>query len=72
MPIIDPNILVGNDSDEYGCKGSAGYSWCENKSRCIRPFEENCTMIDLNQSSNISLQLNESVWNDYVMNRTKT
>lgn len=43
--------LVGNDSDEYGCKGSAGYSWCENKSKCIRPFEETCSIIDLNQSN---------------------
>lgn len=35
--------LVGNDSDEHGCKGSAGYTWCEAKQMCIRPWEENCT-----------------------------
>lgn len=35
--------LVGNDKDEHGCIGSAGYSWCEAKQKCIRPWEENCT-----------------------------
>ncbi len=35
--------LVGNDSDSHGCIGSAGYSWCEQKQKCIRPWEENCT-----------------------------
>lgn len=36
--------IVGNDSDIHGCKASAGYSWCEGKQKCIRPFEENCTV----------------------------
>lgn len=36
-------VLVGNDSDIHGCKGSAGYSWCEAKQKCIRVWEENCT-----------------------------
>jgi putative hemolysin len=35
--------IVGNDSDEHGCKLSAGYSWCEEKQKCIRPWEESCT-----------------------------
>ena len=35
--------IVGNDTDAHGCKLSAGYSWCEIKQKCIRPFEENCT-----------------------------
>jgi putative hemolysin len=37
-------ILVGNDSDIHGCKGSAGYSWCEAKQECIRVWEENCSV----------------------------
>ncbi|MFA6489548.1 MAG: hypothetical protein WCT52_02600 [Candidatus Micrarchaeia archaeon] len=36
-------VLVGNDSDEHGCKGSAGYVWCNVTEKCIRPWEENCT-----------------------------
>jgi|GEM_PF-1813895 len=34
--------LVGNDSDEHGCKGSAGYTWCEEKQKCLRVWEEPC------------------------------
>jgi hypothetical protein len=34
--------LVGNDRDEHGCIGSAGYSWCELRQKCIRPWEETC------------------------------
>jgi hypothetical protein len=34
--------IVGNDRDEHGCIPSAGYSWCEEKQKCIRPWEEKC------------------------------
>lgn len=34
--------LVGNDKDEHGCIGSAGYSWCAAKSKCLRIWEESC------------------------------
>ncbi|KKP67682.1 MAG: hypothetical protein UR68_C0028G0005 [Candidatus Roizmanbacteria bacterium GW2011_GWA2_35_19] len=37
-----PVNLVGDDSDEHGCKGSAGYSWCEAKQKCLRAWEEPC------------------------------
>ncbi len=36
--------IVGNDTDAHGCKISAGYSWCDAQQKCIRPFEENCTV----------------------------
>lgn len=32
--------LVGNDKDEHGCIGSAGYVWSESKQACIRPWEQ--------------------------------
>lgn len=32
----------GGDSDANGCKSSAGYSWCETKRKCLRPWEEKC------------------------------
>lgn len=35
--------MVGNDRDEHGCIGSAGYSWCAEKSKCLRTWEENCS-----------------------------
>jgi len=34
--------LVGGDRDEHGCIGSAGYSWCERKEKCLRIWEESC------------------------------
>ena len=36
------NDLVGGDKDEHGCIGSAGYSWCEAKNKCLRVWEEKC------------------------------
>ena len=37
------NQIVGNDRDSHGCIGSAGYSWCEAKHKCLRTWEESCT-----------------------------
>ena len=34
--------IVGNDRDVHDCIGSAGYSWCAVKNKCIRPWEETC------------------------------
>ncbi len=34
--------MVGNDRDEHGCIGSAGYTWCAAKEKCLRIWEENC------------------------------
>ena len=34
--------IIGGDQDEFGCKGSAGYTWCEAKNKCLRIWEENC------------------------------
>lgn len=34
--------IVGGDRDEHGCIGSAGYTWCETKRKCLRLWEEIC------------------------------
>lgn len=34
-------IYIGK-RDHNGCLPSAGYSWCERKKKCIRPWEESC------------------------------
>ena len=34
--------IVGGDRDAHGCIGSAGYSWCEIKQKCLRMWEEKC------------------------------
>lgn len=37
--------VVGGDRDEHGCIGSAGYSWCEEKQKCLRVWEEECATL---------------------------
>lgn len=39
---LPENNLVGGDKDAHGCIGSAGYSWCELKNKCLRIWEEAC------------------------------
>ena len=34
-----PAVVVGADSDDHGCKASAGYTWSILKKECIRIFE---------------------------------
>ena len=42
-PSPEPSgMIVGGDRDEHGCIGSAGYSWCEIKQKCLRVWEEPC------------------------------
>ena len=58
------NNIVGNDRDEHGCIGSAGYAWCEEKQECIRPWEENCTAKTENENLNLKTQCtnNDGKW----------
>lgn len=45
--VITPSQeMVGDDRDEHGCIGSAGYSWCESKNKCLRTWEEECPSDD--------------------------
>jgi membrane-bound inhibitor of C-type lysozyme len=47
-------ILVGGDKDEHGCLGSAGYSWCALKNKCLRVWEEPC---EVNSANSIDKKL---------------
>jgi len=40
--VSPPAQLLGGDRDVHGCIGSAGYSWCEVKQKCLRIWEEKC------------------------------
>ncbi len=47
-PELSPNEqLVGNDRDEHGCIGSAGYTWCAAKQTCLRLWEEPCETVTM-------------------------
>lgn len=41
---VEETPLTGNDVDDHGCKGSAGYMWCEHTKKCIRIFEDGCSI----------------------------
>lgn len=36
------NESVGDDRDDHGCIGSAGYQWCPSTQKCQRMWEEYC------------------------------
>ena len=42
LPDENSTDFTGGDRDEHGCIGSAGYSWCEAKQKCLRIWEEPC------------------------------
>ncbi len=42
VPPVVKEPLVGGDKDSHGCIGSAGYMWCEAKTKCLRIWEEPC------------------------------
>ena len=42
IPSATPTA-IGGDTDAHGCLIAAGYSWCDVKQKCLRPWEENCS-----------------------------
>ena len=51
-PIAETPI-VGNDSDEHGCKNSAGYTWSILKNECVRIFEAGSSFISADKSQSL-------------------
>jgi hypothetical protein len=43
IPVTTTAMMPGSDRDSHGCIGSAGYTWCEAKQKCLREWEEPCT-----------------------------
>lgn len=43
-PASQKQMIVGEDRDIHGCIGSAGYSWCDAKQKCIHEGNESCTI----------------------------
>lgn len=46
----DSLTRIGGDKDKHGCLTSAGYTWSQLRSDCIRPFEEGIALHTLNTS----------------------
>jgi hypothetical protein len=45
VPATTTDNIVGGDRDTHGCIGSAGYTWCEVKNKCLRIWEEKCEVV---------------------------
>ena len=37
--------VIGGGADLHGCLGSAGYTWCSVKGKCLRAWEEKCEVM---------------------------
>jgi len=64
---VQNDQIIGGDQDEHGCYLMAGYSWCEAKQKCLRPWEEGCedevlkTFQNLENQTNIDFSKTENV-----------
>ncbi len=43
--IAETGPIVWGDKDEHGCIGSAGYVWSEDAQQCVRPWEEEQSIV---------------------------
>ena len=59
QPQVPPSPIVGGDRDEHGCIGSAGYSWCEPKQKCLRVWEEKC---EVEITSDVNTKTHMTSW----------
>ncbi|HPS21622.1 MAG TPA: MliC family protein [Candidatus Paceibacterota bacterium] len=62
--------IVGGDRDAHGCIGSARYSWCAVKNKCLRIWEEKCEVTNSSDAKiildatnkKVSCESNGGVW----------
>ncbi len=55
--IIGLGYILGDDADEYGCKASTGYTWCNETESCV-PINQVCSKF-------IEFQLNQSLFETF-------
>ena len=60
LSLVNSQMLVGSQRDEHNCVLDGGYQWCEPLNECIRPWETNCEIVEIN---NI-IPKNCATWND--------
>lgn len=61
--VVNETENLGNDTDEYGCKPSAGYSWCNVTQKCIKEWEENCSVAVTGTNISVKIIMNNSIIN---------
>lgn len=47
LPQTLPMPMPGSDSDEHGCKGSAGYTWNAELASCVRPWMSSAVNLEV-------------------------
>ena len=57
VTVIPTARLVWDDHDAHGCIGSAGYSWCGVKDKCLRLWEEPCSVAQASDAAKIKQAL---------------
>lgn len=49
FPLLSASAqMTGNDSDAHGCRASAGYTYSKIKKECVRPFELELQLDEVN------------------------
>jgi hypothetical protein len=46
---------IGGDADAHGCRASAGYTWSQLKKECIRLFEQEIKLPDVNPKGSMQV-----------------
>ena len=62
-------MMPGSDRDAHGCIGSAGYTWCAAKQKCLRSWEEKCVTPDNRACVKTAVQVRDTsiiaAWDAY-------
>lgn len=45
--------LIGGEKDMHGCLVAAGYTWCEEKNKCLKKWEESCQSSSIAERSDV-------------------
>lgn len=51
-PVQEVKQNIGGNKDQYGCLSPAGYTWCEEKQKCLRAWEEGCEITVITPQAN--------------------
>lgn len=52
------NGMPGGAIDEHDCNPTAGYTWCEIKQKCLRSWEESCSVTSTDEAANWKTYMN--------------
>jgi hypothetical protein len=65
-PATTTAMMPGSDRDSHGCIGSAGYTWCEAKQKCLREWEESCTAMSPVPPATVPITITQAPLSPFV------